>query len=92
MSCVTWKIINPRERVHSSELVNLDAFLCHVFEVQRLVPLTGAMVVIAFHDCFGLLKTNVIETSERGPVYVPYGVVRHEEVLLPAHEHVITIR
>lgn len=100
---MTWKIIIPYPSpaqpqsaciatAHSSELVDLDTLLWYVLQVQRLIPLTGSMVVVAFHDCFGLLKTNVIETGERGPVYVPYRVVRDEEMFFPAHKNEIAIR
>lgn len=88
-----WKMEQQQHlRPDSSELVDLDAFLWHVLELQRLEPLGGAVVVVALHDRLGLLETDVVEAGERGPVDVPYRVVRYEKVLLPAHKHVVAIR
>lgn len=47
------------------------------------------MVIISFHQGFRFLETNVVEARERGAVDVADRVIRHQEVLLPSHEHEI---
>lgn len=49
------------------------------------------MVIVALHFSFRFLEANVVEAGKRGAVDVLDGVIGHQEVLLPAHKHVIAV-
>ena len=60
-------------------------------EVQDSLPFGVAMVIISLYARGGLLKTDVVEACEGGPIDVFDGVVGHEEVLFPPHEDEIRL-
>lgn len=47
------------------------------------------MIVVALHFGFRFLEADVVEARKRRAIDVLDGVIGHEEVLLPAHEHVV---
>lgn len=49
------------------------------------------VIVVSFYTRGGLLETDVIESGERGAVDVFDGVIGHQKVLLPPHEHVVRL-
>ena len=49
------------------------------------------MEVVALDLRRRLLEADVVEPGERGPRDVLDGVVRHQEVLLPPHKHIVRL-
>lgn len=47
------------------------------------------MIVVALHFRLRLLEADVVEAGKRGSVDVFDGVIGHQKVFLPAHEHVV---
>ena len=71
------------------KLVGAKAARGHVLEPQRLEPLRAAVEVEAVDHAGALVQADVVEARKRRARDGPHAVVRHEELLLPAHEDVV---
>lgn len=49
------------------------------------------MVIIAFYRGSRLLKTNIIKSGERGPIYIFNRMIRDKKVFFPTHKNIVRI-
>jgi hypothetical protein len=47
--------------------------------------------VNALNNARDLIKANVVEAFKTGPADCPHSVIRHQKVLLPAHEKMLLV-
>jgi len=74
-----------------SEFVYLHTVVWHVGQVKALEPFRVSVIIVSFYTGGGLLEADVVEACEAGTIDIFDGVVRHQEVLLPPHEHKVRL-
>lgn len=76
-----WYLKHARQHVYKTIQLRFRSF--------RFLPFGRAMIVVALHFRLRLLEADVVEAGKRGSVDVFDGVIGHQKVFLPAHEHVV---
>jgi hypothetical protein len=77
----------PSPKLHSP---NTPPIL-HMLQIQLLILLALRMEINPTNTAIHLIKTNVIKPLETRARDCFHAVVRHEEILFPAHENVLAL-
>ena len=85
--CQAATVFNLSSKFHST----LASAIPHVSQLQLLVLLTLSMEVYAAHTAHPLIKANIVEALERRAADALDSVVRHQKVLLPSHEQMLSL-
>lgn len=81
---------NPNTASPKLHSTNTPSIL-HMLQIQLLILLTLRMEINPTNTPINLIKTNVVKTLETRTRDRLHAVVRHKEVLFPAHEDMLAL-